>query len=182
VNTKGRRECAASGSTAQANTGDSRRFGRKRRENVISADNSPPTNSFITESKKREAKSTARNGAIANVALKRGLCFPTGGAQMANVTLRLAASAAALATVAACGSVSPDYAYSTTVRLHDGKTVDCDVNETPPSTTQESNGLTLTEQRQAEVLATQRLRLLSGPYAPYPTPYTAPIVRCRRAM
>lgn len=101
---------------------------------------------------------------------------------MTNRMLRLAACAAALATVAACGSVSPDYAYSTTVRLHDGKTVNCEVNETPPSTTQESNGLSLTEERQAEVLATQRLRVLSGPYAPYPTPYTAPIVRCRRAI
>jgi hypothetical protein len=101
---------------------------------------------------------------------------------MANVTLRLVVCAAVLATSAACGPVSPDYVYSTTVRLHDGKTVNCDVNETPPSTTPEPNGLTLTEQRQAEVLATQRLRLLSGPYAPYPTPYTAPVVRCRRAM
>lgn len=101
---------------------------------------------------------------------------------MAQTMLRLAACAAALAAVTACGSVSPDYAYSTTVRLNNGKTVDCDVNETPPSATPGSNGLTLIEERQAEVLATQRLRLLAGPYAPYPTPYTAPVVRCRRAM
>lgn len=106
---------------------------------------------------------------------------------MMNTRPRLAAYATALSTaiattlIAACAPVSPDYAYSTTVRIPDGKTVYCDVNEAPPSTTAEHNGLTLTEERQAEVLATQRLRLLSGPFSPYPSPYTAPVVNCRPA-
>ena len=106
---------------------------------------------------------------------------------MTNIRLMLVPCAIALITVtatamtSACTPVSPDYAYSATVRLPDGKIVHCDVNEAPPSTTGEHNGLTLTEERQAEVLATQRLRLLSGPYSPYPSPYTAPIVNCRPA-
>ncbi|RDU97945.1 hypothetical protein DWV00_15520 [Trinickia dinghuensis] len=93
----------------------------------------------------------------------------------------MAACAVALATSTACTPLSSDYAYSTTVRLHDGTIVNCDVNESPASTAPEQNGLTLTQERQAEVLATQRLRVLSGPYSPYPTPYTAPIVHCRPA-
>lgn len=91
----------------------------------------------------------------------------------------IGACIAALASSAACTPISPDYAYSTTVRIPDGKLVHCEVNESPPSTVQNENALSLTEERQAEVLATQRLRVLSGPYAPYPSPYTAPIVRCR---
>ncbi|WP_442807808.1 hypothetical protein [Trinickia soli] len=86
---------------------------------------------------------------------------------------------AVLVAEAACTPISSDYAYSTTVRLPDGKTVDCDVNESPASASGAPNGLSLTEQRQAEVLATQRLRVLSGPYSEYPTPYTAPVIRCK---
>ncbi|WP_206955878.1 hypothetical protein [Trinickia acidisoli] len=101
---------------------------------------------------------------------------------MTRTSPRLAACAAALAMGAACTPLSSDYAYSTTVRVPDGKIVHCDVNESPPSTSAEQNGLTSTEQRQAEVLAAQRLRVLSGPYSPYPSPYTAPIIRCRQTM
>ena len=93
----------------------------------------------------------------------------------------LLACAAVLATCTACTPISSDYAYSTTVRLPDGKIVNCDVNESPATTAAPPNGLTLTQERQAEVLATQRLRVLSGPYSEYPTPYTAPIVHCRPA-
>lgn len=94
---------------------------------------------------------------------------------------RLAACAVALATNTACTPQPSDYAYSTTVRLSDGKVVICDVNESPADTAPPNNGLSVTQERQAEVLATQRLRVLSGPYSPYPTPYTAPIVHCRPA-
>jgi hypothetical protein len=98
---------------------------------------------------------------------------------MTNPLSRRAACAAVFATCAACTPLSSDYTYSTTVRLPDGKSVDCDVNTSPASTAAEPNGLSVTEERQAEVLATQRLRVLSGPYSEYPTPYTAPTVRCR---
>ena len=105
---------------------------------------------------------------------------------MTNTTSWLGSCAVALATASAittaCTPLSSDYAYSTTVRLPDGKTVHCEVNESPPSTAAEHNGLTVTEERQAEVLAMQRLRVLSGPYSPYPSPYTAPIVNCRPVM
>jgi hypothetical protein len=104
---------------------------------------------------------------------------------MATVTRKaacaVAACAAVLTTNTACTSISSDYAYSTTVRLPDGKIVNCDVNASPAGTSPVPNGLTLTEERQAEVLATQRLRVLTGPYSEYPTPYTAPIVHCRPA-
>lgn len=100
---------------------------------------------------------------------------------MTNTPQWLVACALAVAALSACAPISPDYAYSTTVRLPDGKIVNCDVNESPPRTGLANNGLTLTEERQAEVLATQPLRLLSGPYSEYPTPYTAPIVHCRPA-
>lgn len=96
-------------------------------------------------------------------------------------TSRVAACAALCASCLACTPLSSDYAYSTTVLLRNGKTVNCDVNEFPASTAAEQNGLSITEERQAEVLATQRLRVLSGPYSEYPTPYTAPTVRCRPA-
>ncbi len=105
---------------------------------------------------------------------------------MTNTTPWLGSCAVALATATAmttaCTPISSDYAYSTTVRIPDGKTVHCDVNESPPGMAAEHNGLTVTEERQAEVLATQRLRLLSGPYSPYPSPDTAPTVRCRPVM
>jgi len=57
VNRKGK--FAVTRSTAQPNTRYWRRFGRKRRENVISADESSLADPFMTE-----RKSTAKNSAI----------------------------------------------------------------------------------------------------------------------
>ena len=80
----------------------------------------------------------------------------------------------------AAGQPPPDAMYTTPVRLSDGKTLSCDVN--PPGDVQSSPAvLTEREQREAEVLATSRLRLLSGPRSDYPTSYTAPHVVCRAA-
>lgn len=93
----------------------------------------------------------------------------------------LAALGAAALWQTNCGAAQPDYAYSTTVRLADGKTLECAVNEPLMRTSASSAPLTRSEQRQADVLATQRLRLLSGPTSDYPTPYTAPDVKCEAA-
>jgi hypothetical protein len=78
----------------------------------------------------------------------------------------------------ACLAAQPDYTYETTVRLSDGKTARCAVNEPGDGARASSTTLDLSDQRKAEVLATQRLRLLSGPKSEYPSPYTAPVVRC----
>jgi hypothetical protein len=78
----------------------------------------------------------------------------------------------------ACLAAQPDYAYETTVRLPDGKTARCAVNEPADAAGVPRTTLALSDQRKAEVLATQRLRLLSGPKSEYPSPYTAPVVRC----
>ncbi|MGN6650374.1 hypothetical protein [Trinickia sp.] len=100
---------------------------------------------------------------------------------MTKTLSRLAACAIAVATNTACTPMWSDYAYSTTVRIPDGTLVVCDVNESPADTAPPNDGLSVAQERQAEVLATQRLRLLTGPYSAYPTPYTAPIVHCRPA-
>ncbi|KFX64499.1 MULTISPECIES: hypothetical protein [Paraburkholderia] len=78
----------------------------------------------------------------------------------------------------ACTAPQPDYTYETTVRLPDGKTARCAVNEPADAARVSSSTLDLSDQRKAEVLATQRLRVLSGPKSVYPSPYTAPVVRC----
>jgi len=78
----------------------------------------------------------------------------------------------------ACLPAQPDYTDETTVRLPDGKTAQCGVNEPADATRDSRTTLDLSDQRKAEVLATQRLRLLSGPRSEYPSPYTAPNVRC----
>jgi hypothetical protein len=81
---------------------------------------------------------------------------------------------------ASCASTISS-SYTTDVRLKDGKAVRCAVNEaaeaagSPPAGTPP---LTLREQTEAEVLATQPLRLLSGPFSPYPDPDTAPTLSC----
>ncbi|MCG5076743.1 hypothetical protein [Paraburkholderia tagetis] len=75
-------------------------------------------------------------------------------------------------------AASPDSAYQTPVQLSSGKHLLCGVNETPAG---EQAVLTRREQVQADVLATQHLRLVSGPTAPYPTEYTAPSVACVNA-
>ena len=78
----------------------------------------------------------------------------------------------------ACLAAQPDYMYETTVRLPNGKTAQCAVNEPADAAPVSSTALDPSDQRRAEVLATQRLRLLSGPESEYPSPYTAPVVRC----
>jgi hypothetical protein len=79
---------------------------------------------------------------------------------------------------ASCASAISS-SYTTDVRLKDGKAVRCEVNEAaetaPPAGTPP---LTLRERNEAEVLATQPLRLLSGPFSPYPDPDTAPTLSC----
>ncbi|HEV3105115.1 MAG TPA: hypothetical protein VGZ01_05445, partial [Trinickia sp.] len=91
-----------------------------------------------------------------------------------SLTMLAALSAAALSQVG-CTAVPPDYAYSTTVQLAGGKTLDCAVNEPLAGT---RAPLSRSEQTRADVLATQRLRVVSGPSSDYPTPYTAPDVQC----
>ncbi|NMV39178.1 hypothetical protein [Ralstonia insidiosa] len=80
--------------------------------------------------------------------------------------------------VAACAPAIVGPYYTMDVRLADGKPVRCAVNQpvrlpdpTPPP-------LSTRERNEAEVLATQPLRLQSGPRSPYPTVYTAPDVQC----
>jgi hypothetical protein len=97
---------------------------------------------------------------------------------MKNRYLTLALIAVAAFCNADGWAAQPDYAYSTTVQLSNGKTVRCAVNE-PASVLQGANmTLSIREQTEADVLATQPLRLLSGPSSDYPTPYTAPNVTC----
>lgn len=98
----------------------------------------------------------------------------------ARYRLVFAALGAAVSWHAAGQPPPPDAVYTTPVRLSDGKTLSCEVN--PPGDAQPAPGvLTEREQREAEVLATYRLRLLSGPRSDYPTAYTAPHVLCRPA-
>ncbi|CAE6808431.1 hypothetical protein [Paraburkholderia haematera] len=92
----------------------------------------------------------------------------------------------ALFAVAAFWSVDsqaaqPDYAYSTTVHLSDGKALQCAVNEPLSAVSNASTTLTRREKTEADVLATRRLRLASGPTSDYPSPYTAPNVTCAAA-
>ncbi|QCP51642.1 hypothetical protein FAZ95_04620 [Trinickia violacea] len=56
----------------------------------------------------------------------------------------------------------------------------CAVNESLPEG-DVAAALTRSEQTEADVLATQRLRVLSGPKSFYPSPYTAPNVICASA-
>lgn len=70
----------------------------------------------------------------------------------------------------------PGSAYQTSVQLSSGKNLLCSVNEAAPDG--EPAVLTRREQVEADVLATQRLRLISGPFSPYPSAYTAPTVAC----
>ncbi|MBN3852062.1 MULTISPECIES: hypothetical protein [unclassified Paraburkholderia] len=73
-------------------------------------------------------------------------------------------------------AAAPQSSYSTEVHLSSGKDLICGVNQAAPAGGAVS--LTAGEQAQADVLATQRLRLLSGPSSPYPSAYTAPTVAC----
>ncbi|MEM5327983.1 hypothetical protein VSR34_15505 [Paraburkholderia sp. JHI2823] len=84
--------------------------------------------------------------------------------------------AAALWSTGALAAAAPGSVYQTPVQLSSGKNLLCGVNEAPPAG--EPAALTRREQVEADVLATQRLRLLSGPFSPYPSAYTAPTVAC----
>ena len=92
----------------------------------------------------------------------------------------------ALAVVAALWSAGseaaqPAYVYTTTVHLSNGKTLNCGVNEPAAAIHVSGQPLTRREKTEADVLATQRLRLLSGPTSDYPSPFTAPSVVCEPA-
>lgn len=85
----------------------------------------------------------------------------------------------ALAVIASASCASTiSSSYTTDVRLKDGKAVRCAVNEAAVSPPAGTPPLTLREKNEAEVLATQPLRLLSGPWSPYPDPDTAPQLSC----
>jgi hypothetical protein len=73
----------------------------------------------------------------------------------------------------------PGSSYQTPVQLASGRSLLCSVNAAQPAG--EAAVLTRREQVEADVLATQRLRLLSGPTSPYPSDYTAPSVACVNA-
>lgn len=90
----------------------------------------------------------------------------------------LALFAAAALWTADCQAAQRDYAYSTTVHLSDGKALSCAVNEPLSAARNAGSTLTRREKAEADVLATNRLRLLSGPTSDYPSPYTAPNVTC----
>jgi hypothetical protein len=83
----------------------------------------------------------------------------------------------AVATVS-CGSATIGSSYTTDVRLKDGKAVRCQVNEADSVTPASAPALSVRERNEAEVLATQPLRLLSGPWSEYPAPDTAPKLNC----
>ena len=93
-------------------------------------------------------------------------------------TLNLALAAIAGIWSVSCIAAQPDYVYTTTVRIGDGKTLNCAVNEPLSGAYASGSTLTRREQTEADVLATQPLRMLSGPASEYPTPYTAPSVQC----
>nr|WP_311527271.1 hypothetical protein [uncultured Ralstonia sp.] len=80
--------------------------------------------------------------------------------------------------VAACAPTIVGPYYTMDVRLADGKPVRCAVNQPVHLPSPPPAPLTTRERNEAEVLATQPLRLEVGPRAPYPTVYTAPDVQC----
>ncbi|MBV8271230.1 MAG: hypothetical protein JO067_03060 [Cupriavidus sp.] len=75
-------------------------------------------------------------------------------------------------------AVPRDFVYTVDVQIRDGRTVQCAVNEPPHYPAVPAPALTVEERVEAEVLATQRLRLLSGPRGPYPSGDTAPAITC----
>jgi len=78
----------------------------------------------------------------------------------------------------ACGPTIVGPYYTMDVRLADGKPVRCAVNQPVTLPNPPPAPLSTRERNEAEVLATQPLRLEVGPRAPYPTVYTAPDVQC----
>jgi len=97
---------------------------------------------------------------------------------MKNRNLMLPSLMAAALWATGSEAAQPAYVYTSIVHLSDGKTLSCGVNEPATMMRVSSQTLTRREQTEADVLATQRLRLLSGPTSDYPTPYTAPKVVC----
>jgi hypothetical protein len=93
-------------------------------------------------------------------------------------SLTLPLLALTVIALASCTSTTTGSSYTTDVRLKDGKAVRCAVNEAAGSPFAGTPPLTLRERNEAEVLATQPLRLLSGPWSPYPDPDTAPTLNC----
>ncbi|CAJ0806480.1 hypothetical protein [Ralstonia flaminis] len=85
---------------------------------------------------------------------------------------------AAACAVAACAPAIVGPYYTMDVQLADGKPVRCAVNQPAQLPSPPPAPLSTRERNEAEVLATQPLRLQSGPRAPYPTVYTAPDVQC----
>jgi len=86
-------------------------------------------------------------------------------------------TAVALGAVACAPAIVGPY-YTMDVHLADGKPVRCAVNQPARLPNPPPVPLTTLERNEAEVLATQPLRLQTGPRAPYPTVYTAPDVEC----
>jgi len=100
------------------------------------------------------------------------------------MNMRSAATLVFMGAIVSCGAGCagerrPDYAYTTIVAIPDGKTVECAVNEPLVSRGAPGAPLSTSEERQAEVLAMHRLFLETGPWSDYPTPYTAPDIKCR---
>jgi hypothetical protein len=97
-------------------------------------------------------------------------------------TLRVLCAAAALGMALPAAvharAVSREFVYTVNVQIRDGRTVQCAVNEPPHYPPVPAPALTTEERVEAEVLATQRLRLLSGPRGPYPSGDTAPAITC----
>jgi len=94
--------------------------------------------------------------------------------------MRIALCAAGVAIVvsAQARAVPREFVYTVNVQVRDGRTVQCAVNEPPRYPPEPAPALTTDERVEAEVLATQRLRLLSGPRGPYPAGDTAPAITC----
>ena len=82
-----------------------------------------------------------------------------------------------LGAVACAPTIVGPY-YTMDVRLANGKPVRCAVNQPVHLPSPPPEPLTVRERNEAEVLATQPLRLQTGPRAPYPTVYTALDVQC----
>ncbi|NRO94902.1 hypothetical protein GWC77_02950 [Paraburkholderia sp. NMBU_R16] len=100
------------------------------------------------------------------------------------MNLRSVAASVSIGAALSCGAGcaqqrEPDYIYTTTVTIADGKTVECAVNEPLAGPAASDAPLSTAEKRQAEVLAMHRLFLETGPWSDYPTPYTAPDIKCR---
>ncbi len=98
---------------------------------------------------------------------------------MRSVAASIAAGAVLSCSAGCAEQRQPDYMYTATVTIPDGKTVECAVNEPLTGRDVRSAPLTTGEERQAEVLAMHRLFLETGPWSDYPTPYTAPDIKCR---